>query len=99
MRTEPQAKSVQAKSVQAKPVHRPNSIPVVTGTDIGGVHQELATDALRLRRRAASLRARSASMEGPLRVSYRRRASELMLQAWLLEVRSGLPFTDIAPAA
>jgi hypothetical protein len=38
-------------------------------------------------------------MDGPLCISYRRRASELMLQAWLLEVRSGLPVTDIAAAA
>jgi len=99
MRTEPQAESVQAKPVPATAVLHPNRIQVVGGADISGVNQGQAADALRLRRRAESLRARSASMEGPLRVSYRRRASELMLQAWLIEVRSGLPFTDIAPAA
>ena len=99
MRTEPQATSVQANPVQANSVRCPNRIPVLGGAGFGGVNQGLAADALRLRRRAESLRARSASMEGPLRISYRRRASELMLQAWLIEVRSGLPFTDIAPAA
>jgi hypothetical protein len=53
----------------------------------------------RLRSRACSLRSRAALIEGPLAVSYRRRASELMLQAWLLEVRSGVPLDQIPTAA
>ena len=61
--------------------------------------REMAAEALRIRRRALNLRARATSMDGPLCISYRRRASELMLQAWLLEVRSGLPFADIVAAA
>lgn len=78
---------------------RPVGVPTANSGIAPGVDQGMVTDAIRLRRRAASLRARAESMDGPLNISYRRRASELMLQAWLLEVRSGLPFTDIAAAA
>lgn len=71
----------------------------VTDLDDRWVDQQMVTDAGRLRRRASSLRTRADAMDGPLSISYRRRASELMLQAWVLEIRSGLPFTDIAAAA
>ena len=78
---------------------RPVGVPIAGPHADPGIDHAMVTDAMRLRRRAASLRARAASMDGPLNISYRRRASELMLQAWLLEVRSGLPFTDITAAA
>lgn len=79
--------------------HRSIDVPVATSATDPGVDQSMVTDAIRLRRRAASLRARAGSIDGPLNLSYRRRASELMLQAWLLDVRSGLPLTDIPAAA
>ena len=79
--------------------HHSIDVPVATSATDPGVDQAMVTDAMRLRRRAASLRARAGSIDGPLNLSYRRRASELMLQAWLLDVRSGLPLTDIPAAA
>jgi hypothetical protein len=79
--------------------HRSTNVPVATSATDPRVDQAMVTDAMRLRRRAASLRARAGSIDGPLNLSYRRRASELMLQAWLLDVRSGLPLTDIPTAA
>jgi len=79
--------------------HRSTTVPVATSATDPRVDQAMVTDAMRLRRRAASLRARAGSIDGPLNLSYRRRASELMLQAWLLDVRSGLPLTDIPTAA
>jgi len=79
--------------------HRPIDVPMATSATDPKIDQAMVTDAMRLRRRAASLRTRAAAMDGPLNISYRRRASELMLQAWLLEVRSGRPLSDIPAAA
>lgn len=79
--------------------HRSIDVQLSTSSPDPRVDQAMVTDATRLRRRAASLRARAGSIDGPLNLSYRRRASELMLQAWLLDVRSGLPLTDIPAAA
>jgi len=67
--------------------------------DRSRVEESLTVTVHRLRSRACSLRARAGAIQGPLAVSYRRRASELMFQAWLLELRSGVPLHDIEAAA
>lgn len=59
----------------------------------------VVVDARGLRARAERLRRRAGHDDGPLAVSYRRRASELMLQAWLLEIRAGVPLDRIPAAA
>lgn len=62
--------------------------------DLELVHQAHAT-----RERAHSLRVQAGSLPEVLAATYRRRASELELEAWLLEVTSGLPVDEIHPAA
>ncbi len=51
-----------------------------------------------LRERATSLRVQADSLTEPLANAYRRRASELELEAWLDELAAGLPYDEI-PAA
>ena len=52
-----------------------------------------------LRDRAESLRAQAWLLSAPLQTAYRRRASELELEAFLAEVQSGLPYDQIHNAA
>lgn len=52
-----------------------------------------------LRSRAASLRSQATGLSPLLATTYRRRASELELEAWVLDVESGLPYDEIRPAA
>lgn len=52
-----------------------------------------------LRERATSLRVQADSLTAPLAGAYRRRASELELEAWLDELTAGLPYEDIASPA
>lgn len=52
-----------------------------------------------LRERAASLRAQSAGLTELLAATYRRRAAELELEAWIAEVQSGIPYDEVHPAA
>lgn len=52
-----------------------------------------------LRLRAAHLRTIAESLDTVLAVSWRRRASELELEAWLLEARAGRPFEVLRSAA
>jgi hypothetical protein len=65
----------------------------------------LAPDAERLalartlRDRAGSLRQQSTSLPEILADSYRRRAAELELEAWIAEVQSGIPYDEVHPAA
>jgi hypothetical protein len=53
-----------------------------------------------LRSRAASLRSQADQLSELLATTYRRRASELELEAWILEVEAGVPVDQIpSPAA
>jgi hypothetical protein len=51
---------------------------------------ELAHEATMLRHRAESLRQQAAKLESVLSLTYRRRASELELEAWLFDVQAGV---------
>jgi len=55
------------------------------------VHTELLAEAGALRLRAIALRSHADDLGNIVAPSYRRRASELELESWLLEVRSGIP--------
>ncbi len=68
-------------------------------TPTSNIDQALVAEAAVVRHRAESLRQRSAGLDEMLSLSYRRRASELEMEAWLLEVRAGLPATEIHAAA
>lgn len=63
------------------------------------VDTELVRAASVLRERAQSLREQARFLSAPLASAYRRRASELELEAWLAELQAGLPDEDIHPAA
>ena len=63
------------------------------------VDNDLVAQATSLRQRAASLRGQSEQLDEFVGASYRRRASELELEAWVLEIQSGLPYDRIAGAA
>lgn len=52
-----------------------------------------------LRRRAESLRQQAEALDEVLAIAYRRRASELEMEAWLLAVQSGAEGAEIRPAA
>lgn len=52
-----------------------------------------------LRIRARHLRTVADGLDTVLAVSWRRRASELEFEAWLLEARAGAPFGDLDAAA
>lgn len=64
------------------------------------VNEALVAEATAMRRRAESLRHESEGVDNELVArSFRRRASELELEAWVLEVRAGVPEQQIHPAA
>ncbi|MCD9623531.1 hypothetical protein [Rhabdothermincola salaria] len=52
-----------------------------------------------LRSRATSLRHQADALDDVLAVTYRRRASELEMEAWILEVQFGLTVTEAHPSA
>jgi hypothetical protein len=60
---------------------------------------DLVAQASSLRQRAASLRAQADQLDSLVGPTYRRRASELELEAWVLEIQSGLPYDSITSAA
>jgi hypothetical protein len=62
------------------------------------VDPELAHAGRLLRERAASLRAQADALTSPLASAYRRRASELELEAWVSEVQAGVPEDELAVA-
>jgi hypothetical protein len=64
-----------------------------------GVDTDLVAQANSLRERAISLRAQADQLDSLVGPTYRRRASELELEAWVLEIQSGLPYDLIAGAA
>ena len=67
--------------------------------DTVAVDSELLAQATSLRQRAASLRHQAEQLDSLVGPTYRRRASELELEAWVLEIQSGLPYDRIAGAA
>jgi hypothetical protein len=72
----------------------------VAGFDLNSmIDQKMVAEAQQLRERALGLREQADHLDSFLATSYRRRASELQLEAWLLEVRSGLPESLIHTAA
>lgn len=52
-----------------------------------------------LRSRAASLREQADNLPPVLATTYRRRAAELELAAWVTDIESGVPYDRIRPAA
>lgn len=63
------------------------------------VDTELLTQAAAMRGRASSLRTEAEQLDEFVATSFRRRAAELELEAWVLEIQSGLPYDLIASAA
>jgi len=62
-----------------------------TTTAPATVDGALVAEATHMRQRAESLRTQAGSLDEVLAMSYRRRASELEMEAWLLEVHAGVP--------
>lgn len=69
------------------------------GPTASDIDPDLVRAAVVLRERAASLRAQAPSLPGVLASTYRRRASELELEAWVAELQSGVPEELVRPAA
>jgi hypothetical protein len=65
--------------------------PMSTTTTTSTVDEVLVAEATHMRLRAESLRQRAVRLDDVLGMSYRRRASELEMEAWVLEVRAGVP--------
>jgi CHAD domain-containing protein len=64
------------------------------------IDHELLEQAHTLRERAASLRTQAETLVPVLGATYRRRASELELEAFVSELQSGVPYDEVtAPAA
>ena len=63
------------------------------------VDTELLTQAASIRRRASTLRQEADQLDEFVATSFRRRAAELELEAWVLEIQSGLPYDRISSAA
>ena len=59
----------------------------------------LVAEATQMRQRAESLRQQAAQLDEVLGMSYRRRASELEMEAWVLEIRAGVPEQNLHHAA
>jgi hypothetical protein len=75
------------------------TLPSTTGSVVT-VDQALVAEATAMRRRAAGLRHEADGVANDLVArSFRRRASELELEAWVLEVRAGVPSSELHPAA
>ncbi len=72
--------------------------PIPSGAGVG-VDAELLRAAAVLRERATSLRSQADLLPGVLASTYRRRASELELEAWVAELQSGVPVEQVRPAA
>ena len=60
---------------------------------------EVRREVAGLHSRARSLRHQAESLDELLALTYRRRASELELEAWLLEVQFGLTVTEAHTSA
>lgn len=64
------------------------------------INHQLLDQARTMRDRATSLRIQAEQVGPVLEATYRRRASELELEAFVSELQSGLPYDEVtAPAA
>jgi hypothetical protein len=72
---------------------------MTTATIIRSVDEALVAEAANMRHRAESLRQQASNLDDVLAMSYRRRASELEMEAWVLEVRAGVPEPELHTAA
>jgi hypothetical protein len=63
------------------------------------IDQELVEHAHVLRQRAHSLRHQADALDAVLANAYRRRASELEIEAWVTALQAGLPYDQVEPAA
>ena len=72
---------------------------VAAATVTGAVDEVRVAEATQMRRRADGLRQQAQGLDEVLGTSYRRRASELEMQAWVVEVRAGVPDSDLKHAA
>jgi hypothetical protein len=70
-----------------------------TATHTRPVDTDALIHATALRERATSLRAQADHLPELLAASYRRRASEVELEAWVTEVQSGVPYDEVHSAA
>jgi hypothetical protein len=70
-----------------------------TATITRKIDEALVAEAANMRHRAESLRQQAANLDEVLAMSYRRRASELEMEAWVLEVRAGVPEPELHTAA
>ncbi len=71
----------------------------ITAVHTDTPNQALVKVAHSLRERARSLRVQAESLSAPLAAAYRRRASELEMEAWLDDLTAGLPYEEIPAAA
>lgn len=62
-----------------------------TAPMIETVDEALVAESAQMRQRAESLRVQAGRLDDVLATSYRRRASELEMEAWVLEIRAGVP--------
>jgi hypothetical protein len=67
-----------------------------TTTDIDESRVRQANE---LRRRASRLRRQAGRVDHVLSMTYRRRASELEMQAWVIELQAGVPDSELHQAA
>ena len=63
------------------------------------IDQELVERTHMLRQRAHSLRHQAERLDLVLANAYRRRASELEIEAWVAALQAGLPYDEVEPAA
>lgn len=63
------------------------------------IDEDLLDVSQSLRERAEHLRSEAIDLDDVLAPTYRRRASELELEAWIAEVQSGIPYDDMSPIA
>jgi hypothetical protein len=72
----------------------------MTTTHAIRIDEAMVAEAAQMRRRAEALRHEANEVDNELVArSFRRRASELELEAWVLEVRAGVPETHLHHAA
>lgn len=63
------------------------------------IDSELLALSTQLRHRAEGLRNQATGLDPVLATTFRRRAAELELEAWVAEVQSGLPVDEVHPVA
>ena len=68
-------------------------------TAMARADQDLLRHARATRDRATSMRRQAEGLPEVLADSYKRRAAELELEAWIAEVQSGIPYDEVHSAA